>query len=67
MEKYYTKACNFYYGEQSKSKIKKKIALPLCGNDFISFDTLEIITKRSKKKIYFKDINFLHKNLKKKS
>ena len=66
MEKYYTRACNFYYGEQSKSKIKKKIALPLCGNDFISFDTLEIVTKRSKKKIYFKDINFLHKNLKKK-
>ena len=29
MQKYYTRACNFYYGKQSIEKIKKKLALPL--------------------------------------
>ena len=42
MEKYYTRACNFYYGSISKEKIKKKLSLPLNGNDLISFDNIEI-------------------------
>ncbi len=50
MKKYYTRACNFYYGHESKLKVKKKLSLPLNGNDFISFDKIEIITKNSKKK-----------------
>ena len=42
MEKYYTRVCNFYYGQKSKEKVKNKSALPLNGNNFLSFDTLEL-------------------------
>ena len=56
MKKYYTRACNFYYGSISKEKIKKKLSLPLNGNDLISFDNIEIITKKNKKKIHIKEI-----------
>ncbi len=57
MIKYYTRACNFYYGTQANFLIKKKKALPLCGNKEIAFDRIEIIT-RKKKKISSKIINF---------
>ena len=50
MKKYYTRACNFYYGSISKEKIKKKLSIPLNGNNLISFDTIEIITRKYKKK-----------------
>ena len=54
MEKYYTRACNFYYGSNSKKKISQKISLPLNGNNLISFDCIELITrKKYKKKIFF--------------
>ena len=43
MVKYYTRACNFYYGSNSRDLIKKKLSLPLSGAKNISFDTLEII------------------------
>ena len=43
MIKYYTRACNFYYGLDSIEKIKKKLSLPLNGNKLISFDNIEII------------------------
>ena len=66
MEKYYTRACNFYYGSNSKKKIKKKITLPLNGNNLISFDCIELITRKSKKIININKINKLPKNLKKK-
>jgi dihydropteroate synthase len=56
MIKYYTRACNFYYGSTSRYLVKKKLALPLCGNKNISFDKLEIFT-RDKKKIFSKIIN----------
>ena len=56
MIKYYTRACNFYYGSISKEKIKKKLSLPLNGNDSISFDNIEIITRKFKKKIHIKEI-----------
>ena len=46
MIKYYTRACNFYYGSISKEKIKKKLSLPLNGNKLISFDSIEIITRK---------------------
>ena len=49
MKKYYTRACNFYYGTNAKFLIKKKLALPLCGNKNIGFDKLEIITRKNKK------------------
>ena len=49
MLKYYTRACNFYYGKYAYSLIKKKKALPLCGNKYIAFDNLEIYTRKKKK------------------
>ena len=65
MIKYYTRACNFHYGKYSKFLINKKLALPLCGNEHISFDKIEIIT-RKKNKISSKFINLKDiKNLKK--
>jgi len=66
MKKYYTRACNFYFNQNSKKKIKKKTSLPLGGNAFISFDCVEIITRKSKKKINIKNINKLPLRIKKK-
>ena len=50
MKKYYTRACNFFYGNISKKLVKKKLSIPLCGNSNISFDKIEIFL-RDKKKI----------------
>ena len=47
MIKYYTRACNFYYGPISLEKVKKKQSIPLNGNRFISFDTIEILTRKN--------------------
>jgi dihydropteroate synthase len=70
MIKYYTRACNFYYGEISKKLVKNNKAFPLCGNKEISFDQIEIFSKNNKKVssqiIGIKKINFLPKLLKKK-
>ena len=67
MRKYYTRACNFYYGQQSKFLIKKKKTLPLCSNKEISFDKIEIL-HRKKNRVYsklikIKDIKKLNKKL----
>ena len=56
MKKYYTRACNFFYGSNSQQLIKKKIALPLCGNTLISFNKIEIFI-RGKNNIKSKIIN----------
>ena len=56
MSRYYTRACNFYYGNLSKKLVKAKQTLPLCGNKEISFDQIEIFFK-NKKKITSKIIN----------
>ena len=66
MAKYYTRACNFYYGNNSIERIRKKSALPLNNNKLISFDSIEIITRKSKKKINIKDINSQKKQIRKK-
>ena len=66
MKKYYTRACNFYYGNISKLKVKNKLALKLHGNRYISFDHLEIISRNSKKIIYIKDLKKLSHKLRKK-
>ena len=66
MQKYYTRACNFYYNKTSKENIKKNISLPICGNKSFSFDTIEIITRNNKKKINIKNINDLPSKIKKK-
>ena len=62
---YYTRVCNFYYGSESKFLIKKKKTLPLNGAKEISFDRIEIITRKFKKKISIKEINQLPIKIKK--
>ena len=49
MTKYYTRACNFYYGINARLLIKKRLALPLCGNTNIAFDKVEVITRKNNK------------------
>ena len=66
MIKYYTRACNFYYGSISKDKIKKKLALPLNGNNLLSFDSIEIINRKYKKKIHISEIKKQSNKIKKK-
>ena len=66
MIKYYTRVCNFYYGKKSKFLIKAKRALPINGNKNISFDQIEIISRKSKKIISIKKINNLPIKVKKK-
>jgi len=46
MRKYYTRPCNFYYGNYAKKLIKNKRALPLAGNLNIAFNHLEIFTRK---------------------
>ena len=50
MTKYYTRACNFFYGQDSRKLVKKKLTLPLCNDSSISFNQIEIFS-RDKKKI----------------
>jgi len=45
MIKYYTRPCNFYYGNYAKKLINKKKALSLAGNQNIAFDQIEIIER----------------------
>ena len=49
MRRYYTRACNFYFGNLSKSLVSKKKSIPLQQLKEISFDQIEIITRKSKK------------------
>ncbi len=64
MNKYYTRACNFYYGTISKTYIKKKKSIPLNGYNDISFDKIEIIDRKKRKIINLKDITKLNNKLK---
>ena len=66
MSRYYTRVCNFYYGSQSKNLVSKKRSIPLHQIKEISFDQVEIITRKSKKKILIKEIKYLSKSLKNK-
>ena len=66
MNKYYTRACNFYYGETSKKKLKEKSSIPLNGSNLISFDKIEIIDRKKSKIINLKDVDKLPKKLKNK-
>ena len=65
MSRYYTRACNFYYGRTSQTLVKSKKTLPLNGNKQISFDQIELISRKTKKKISIKKICKLPKSLKK--
>ena len=42
MKKYYTRACNFFFGSYSKKLVKNKSTLPLCGENSISFNQIEV-------------------------
>ena len=68
MIKYYTRACNFKYGPVARKLINNKKALPLCGNKYISFEEIEVITRTRKKIqsrfIHYKKINTLSTSLK---
>ena len=66
MHKHYTRVCNFYYGAQSKVLIKNKKSLPLNGSNLISFDQIEIVSRKSKKRIFINKIDNLPKYIKKK-
>ena len=66
MQRYYTRACNFYYGDQSKILVNKKKAIPLHQIKEISFDHIEIITRKSKKKISINQIKYLPNDFMKK-
>ena len=61
MKKYYTRACNFFYGLNSKKLVKKNLTLPLCGNHTISFNQIEIFI-RDRKKVKSKIINIKNIN-----
>ncbi|MGB9878729.1 MAG: dihydropteroate synthase, partial [Candidatus Pelagibacter ubique] len=63
MKKYYTRVCNFAYGQSSIELVRKKKNLPLNGNKKISFGQIEILTRTSIKIIDLKDIKKLPKPL----
>ena len=66
MQRYYTKACNFYFGNQSKILVNKKKSIPLHQIQEISFDHVEIITRKTNRIISINKIKLLPKKLKKK-
>ena len=65
MRRYYTRACNFYYGNESRLLVDSNKSTPLNGNINISFDHIEVISRTSKRKISINKINSLAKSLKK--
>tara|TARA_B100001093_G_scaffold486077_1_gene521061 strand:- start:86 stop:1135 length:1050 start_codon:yes stop_codon:yes gene_type:complete len=65
MPRYYTRACNFYYGSKSKNLVKGKKTIALNGNNEISFDQVELISRKSKKIISISNLKSLPKSQKK--
>ena len=51
MRKYYTRPCNFYYGNYAKKLIKRKAAYSLAGNPIIAFNQIEIFLREKKGRI----------------
>ena len=66
MKKYYTRACNFFYGKSSIELVNLKKTFPLRGNKQISFNNIEIISRDSIKRIALKSIKKLPQLKKKK-
>ena len=66
MPRYYTRVCNFYYGKVSKNLVNKKKSIPLHQFKEISFNQIEIITRKSKKKISIHKVKHLSKILRNK-
>ena len=46
MRKYYTRACNFCYGETARNLILNNKALPLNAKQNIAFDQIEIFQRK---------------------
>ena len=46
MRKYYTRPCNFYYGNYAKKLIEEKKALSLTGRSNIAFDQVEVFYRK---------------------
>ncbi len=67
MEKYYTRACNFYFGKSSLNKVRQKKSIPLNGNKYLSFDSIEIINRKFNKTINISEIQKQNYSLKKKN
>ena len=65
MSRYYTRVCNFYYGSKSKTLVKNAKTLPLNGNNLISFNKIEIISRKSIKKLSINKIKDLPDQIKK--
>ena len=65
MSRYYTRVCNFYYGKESKNLVKKKKSIPLHQIKEISFDQIEVITRKSNKKFSIHQIKNLSQKVKK--
>jgi len=63
MPRYYTRVCNFYYGNHSKKLVNKNKSIPLNGIKEISFDQIEILARNSKRKIFINQIKYLPKIL----
>ena len=57
MRKYYTRPCNFYYGNYAKDLIDQKKAYSLAGREDISFDQIELIKRKKKKSTESKFLN----------
>ena len=66
MSRYYTRVCNFYYGAKSRALVKDKKSLPLNGINEISFNQIEIISRKCKKIISLDKISKLPIKLKNK-
>ena len=66
MPRYYTRVCNFYYGKHSRKLVNQNKTISLNKIKEISFDQIEIITRKSKKRISINQINNLSKSLKRK-
>ena len=49
MRKYYTRPCNFYYGNYARKLIEEKKAFSLAGYPNIAFDQVEIFQRKKKK------------------
>ena len=69
MRKYYTRPCNFYYGNCARDLIKKNKAFALAGNPNLAFDNLEIFHRKKRGIIHsntysIKEINTLNKEIK---
>jgi len=66
MPRYYTRVCNFYYGKYSIKLVNNKKTLPLNQKKEISFDQIEILTRKSKRIIPINQIKNLSKSIRKK-